>query len=114
MVTNMARQRRPTDAVFRAVADPTRRAILHRLRGGELEVGRLARRFPMSRPAVSKHLRLLKQAGLVAGRRAGRRTVYRLSPRPLQRLDTWLEEYRQFWEANLLALKKFAESEDSK
>jgi DNA-binding transcriptional ArsR family regulator len=111
MVTNSARVSRPADAVFRAVADPTRRAILHRLRRQDLEVGLLARHFPMSRPAISKHLRLLREAGLVVGRRAGRRNVYRLDPRPLRRLDGWLEEYRRFWETNLLALKRFAERE---
>ena len=79
-----------------------------------MEVGRLAHHFPMSRPAISKHLRLLRQAGLVVGRRSGRKNIYRLNPRPLQKVDGWLEEYRRFWQANLLALKKFAESEVSK
>ncbi|MGH9366984.1 MAG: ArsR/SmtB family transcription factor [Thermoanaerobaculia bacterium] len=111
MVTNIARAGGSADTVFRAVADPTRRAILRRLATEDLEVGRLARHFPMSRPAISKHLRQLREAHLVVARRAGRRNVYRLNARPLRKVDGWLEEYRRFWERNLLALKKFAERE---
>jgi len=95
--------------VFRAIADPTRRAILDRLRAGPAPVNALAADFEQSRPAISKHLRVLRDARLVAEERAGRERMYRLQPQPLQRALGWLEGYRSFWQANLNQLKRYLE-----
>jgi DNA-binding transcriptional ArsR family regulator len=83
-----------SNAVFRAVADPTRRRILARLRRAPLETGRIARAFPVSRPAISRHLRILVEAGLVRRRRAGRRCFYSLNAAPLKAIDAWIALYR--------------------
>lgn len=95
--------------VFSAVADPTRRAILDRLRGGPVAAGDLASGFEISRPAVSKHLRLLREAGLVQERREGRHRFYELSPDPIREVADWAERYRAFWSVNLAALKAHVE-----
>lgn len=95
--------------VFRALADPTRRRILDRLREAPLPVGVLAVEFPMSRPAISKHLRLLREARLVRERREGRRRVYALDPRPLVAVDTWLDRYRRDLRRSLERLKRHVE-----
>lgn len=87
------------DAVFAALADPTRRAILGRLVEGEASVGELAAPFTMSQPAVSKHLKVLEQAGLVERSVDGARRPARLRPEPLAAANTWLENYRELWEA---------------
>jgi DNA-binding transcriptional ArsR family regulator len=100
-----------TEAAFQALADPTRRAVLDLLRSGSQPAGQIARIFPLSRPAISKHLRLLRQAHLVEERREGRHRIYRLNPAPLRAVDSWLEQYRSFWRANLSSLKTFVESE---
>ncbi|MBZ5530016.1 MAG: metalloregulator ArsR/SmtB family transcription factor [Acidobacteriia bacterium] len=99
---------------FRAVADPTRRAVLDLLRRGSLPAGDIARNFPVSRPAISKHLRVLRAAELVREERVGRQRMYRLNAGPLRNIDGWLERYRQFWQANLANLKKFAEAQEKK
>jgi DNA-binding transcriptional ArsR family regulator len=96
--------------VFHAVADPTRRAILDRLRDGGQAVNEIASRFEVSRPAISKHLRVLLDARLVTEIREGRNHVYRLNPTPLQDLDRWLEQYRNLWAINLQNLKKHVEA----
>jgi len=83
-----------SQAVFRAVADPTRRRILARLRKSPLETGRIARAFPVSRPAISKHLRVLREAGLVRRRRQGRRCLYTLNAAPLKAVEEWVSLYR--------------------
>lgn len=83
--------------VFRAIADPTRRALLDRLRAGSRPVNELARDFKTSRPAISKHLRVLRQARLVSERREGRLRRYELTPAPLVDAFRWLESYRGFW-----------------
>jgi DNA-binding transcriptional ArsR family regulator len=101
-------QQASTD-VFRAIADPTRRALLDRLRAGPAPVNALAADFELSRPAVSKHLRVLKEARLVSEERAGRERLYRLEPQPLQRALGWLEGYRSFWQRNLDHLKRYLE-----
>ena len=98
------------DAVFRALADPTRRAVLDLLRHGHRPAGQIARAFPVSRPAISKHLRLLRRARLVREHRIGRHRVYRLDPEPLRSIDHWLEHYRLFWSTKLASLKSFLES----
>lgn len=99
------------EAAFSALADPTRRAVLDMLRRGSLPAGRIAQAFPISRPAISKHLRLLRRARLVNERREGRNRIYELNPGPLKTVDTWLSEYRLFWEKSLTSLKGFVESE---
>lgn len=78
---------------FLALADPTRRSIFERLRGGALAVGEIARGFPVSRPAVSQHLRVLKEAGLVREQRAGNRRLYSVSPDGLLQLQRYLETF---------------------
>jgi DNA-binding transcriptional ArsR family regulator len=87
-----------------AIADPTRRELLGLLAGGELAAGDLADRFPVSRPAISRHLRVLREAGLVRSRTEGRRRLYALDPTPLRELDAWLEPYRDLWAQRLDAL----------
>ena len=92
--------------VYAAIADPTRRAILAILAGGgELNVGRLAGRFPISFNGVSKHVKVLERAGLVRRRVRGREHWLRLRPEPLREATRWLEHYREFWEARLDALE---------
>jgi DNA-binding transcriptional ArsR family regulator len=98
------------DHVFRALADPTRRAILARLRWGEITAGAIASRFDMSRPAVSRHIRVLRRARLVRERREGRHRLYTLHPEPLRTIDEWLSGYRPFWRARLAELKRHVES----
>jgi len=97
--------------VFRAVADPTRRAILDRLRAGPTPVNALAEDFQHSRPAISKHLKVLRQARLVSETRVGRERLYQLQPAPLRQLAGWIEGYRAFWLTNLTELKRYLESE---
>jgi DNA-binding transcriptional ArsR family regulator len=101
-------------AAFGALADPTRRAVLGLLRRGSLPAGRIAQAFPVSRPAISKHLRLLRRAHLVRERREGRRRLYQLNPGPLRAVDSWLNDYRIFWQSSLNDLKAFVEIEQTK
>jgi DNA-binding transcriptional ArsR family regulator len=102
------------EAVFSALADPTRRAVLDLLRRGSLPAGRIAQAFPVSRPAISKHLRLLRRARLVRERRDGRHRLYHLNPKPLRAVDSWLSRYRMFWQMTLADLKSFVEVEHVK
>jgi DNA-binding transcriptional ArsR family regulator len=99
------------EATFHALADPTRRAVLDLLRRGARPAGQIAEAFPISRPAISKHLRQLRQARLVVETRRGRHRYYQLNAAPLKAVDSWLEEYRQFWQLNLTKLKNFVEQE---
>jgi DNA-binding transcriptional ArsR family regulator len=96
--------------VFRVIADPTRRAILDRLRAGPAPVNELAADFQTSRPAISKHLRVLKQSRLVTEEKLGRERLYTLRPAGLQKAAAWLEGYRAFWQRNLDSLKTYLES----
>jgi|SRR4030081_2307012 DNA-binding transcriptional ArsR family regulator len=98
-----------SEDVFRAIADPTRRAILDRLRAGPANAGALAADFRSSRPAVSKHLRVLREARLVVDTRVGRERLYTVDPIPLQSVAGWLEGYRSFWESSLTRLKRHLE-----
>jgi DNA-binding transcriptional ArsR family regulator len=95
------------DATFAALADPTRRAILHRLAAGETTVGALARPFHISLPAISKHLRVLERAGLLVRRRDGRVRRCRLVVRPMRAADAWIARYRRFWEHHLDRLARY-------
>ena len=102
------------ETAFQALADPTRRAVLDLLRQGSQPAGQIAKAFPISRPAISKHLRLLRRAHLVNEHREGRNRMYQLNPEPLKAVDSWLEQYRTFWQANLTNLKSFVEAEYAK
>jgi len=103
-----------SEATFQALADPTRRAVLDLLRRGSQPAGEIAGAFPVSRPAISKHLRLLRRAHLVQEHREGRHRVYQLNPEPLRAVDSWLDQYRRFWSVNLASLKQFVEAEHAK
>jgi len=92
------------DATFAALADPTRRAILARLAGGEVSVMELAQPFAMSQPAISKHLKVLEKAGLVSRGRDAQRRPVRVEPQPLAEATAWLEDYRQVYEARFAAM----------
>jgi DNA-binding transcriptional ArsR family regulator len=107
MVTNNSQ----LDLVFSALADPIRRAILARLAEGEATVGELARPFVVSRPAISKHLRVLERAGLVRRTRDGRLSRCGLDAAPLVRAAEWVERYRVFWEDQLDALASYLEDQ---
>ena len=96
-------------AVFHALADPTRRGILDLLRSRERSAGDLAHQFPVSRPAVSRHLRVLRGAGLVVHRKEAQSRVYRLAPEALREVDRWLDNYRVFWTARMHDLKRYVE-----
>jgi DNA-binding transcriptional ArsR family regulator len=91
-----------------AIADPIRRRVLELVRDRELPAGELAAQFDVSRPAVSRHLRVLREAGLVQERRDGRLRLYRADPEPLGELREWLERY---WDDRLWALKQLAEDD---
>jgi DNA-binding transcriptional ArsR family regulator len=102
------------ETTFQALADPTRRAVLDLLRRGSQPAGQIAEAFPVSRPAISKHLRLLRRAHLVREHREGRHRVYQLNPEPLRAVDSWIEQYRAFWTASLNNLKAFVEAEHAR
>lgn len=110
MVTNNSL----TDATtFSAISDPTRRAILDHLREGELGAGEIAERFPISRPAISRHVKILKRAGLLTERRVSQNRYYSLEPRGLAEIDRWLAPYRLFWAARMTDLKNFVENQET-
>ena len=93
-------------AAFELLAEPTRRRILDLLRDGERPVGELVDRLSMSQPAVSKHLRVLRDSGLVDVRVDAQRRVYRLRPEPLKEIDAWIEPYRRLWDRRLDRLER--------
>jgi DNA-binding transcriptional ArsR family regulator len=97
------------DATFAALADPTRRAILARLALGEASVTELCEPFDMSQPAISKHLKVLENAGLVSRHREAQKRPCRLEAEPLAEAEAWLERYRQFWEASFERLDALLE-----
>lgn len=100
------------DHTLLALADPTRRAILRRLSGGEARVTELAQPFAMSLNAVSKHIRMLERAGLVRRRRVGREHFLSFQPRPLDEAAAWIESQRAMWTARLDALEGLLRAED--
>jgi len=103
----------PMRDVYSAVADPTRRQLLHLLAGsGELPLHEMTARFPVGRTAVSKHLAILKEAGLVADRKAGRETRYHLNPAPLREIQEWVSFYERFWTERIDQLKELLEQEN--
>ena len=91
---------------YDAIADPTRRSVLRLLAERERTAGELAATFTISRPAVSRHLRVLREAGLVRSRSRAQQRVYSLDPRPLEDVDAWLASIRDFWEPRLDALER--------
>src|SRR5215831_342161 len=106
MVTiSQARQ----NVVFRAVADKTRRDILRLLRGGQQSVGEIAANFEQSRPAISKHLRVLRSAGLIVTHERGAARICELSAGPLRAIETWLRDYKAFWSDSMRNLKRYVE-----
>lgn len=94
------------ESVFEVIAEPNRRAILSLLAGSEQSVGEIERRLRMSQPTVSKHLRVLRNAGFVESTVDAQRRLYRLRPEPLQEIDDWLEPFRRFWSAHVDALER--------
>jgi DNA-binding transcriptional ArsR family regulator len=102
----------PKHDVFQAIADPTRRKVLRLLVDQEMPVNLISGYFPMSRTAVSKHLHILSDAGLVRERKVGRETRYRLQPEPLREVKRWLSFYERFWYDKMSALKDFVKAEE--
>ena len=102
----------PRHDVFQAIADPTRREVLRLLSEREMSLGTICGYFPITRTAVSKHLHILEDGGLVRETKVGRETRYRLQPEPLLELKRWLAYYERFWDSKLAALKTLVESGD--
>lgn len=100
----------PSDQVFRALSDPTRRAMLMMLSQSERSVNELSTPFEMSQPAVSQHLKVLREAGLVYVERNGRERLYRIDPRPLKQVHDWLGHFERFWEKKLDALGRYLDT----
>lgn len=98
--------------VFQALADPTRRAILTLLQQGSQPVNSIAREFPVSRPAISRHLRVLREAELVSEIKVGRNRLYELNAAPLRSVDDWLAHYRHMWQHQLRNLKRYVEQKE--
>jgi len=94
------------ESVFEIIAEPNRRAILSLLVSSQQSVGEIERRLGMPQPAVSKHLRVLREAGFVESRVDAQRRLYRLKPEPLQEIDAWLAPFRRFWSAHVDALER--------
>lgn len=103
-------RQKAANAPFRAIADPTRREILRLLRSGPQTVGELASNFRTSRPAISKHLRLLRSARLVTSQRNGAAHICRLNAKPLRAVSLWLRQYEVFWGESLRGLKSYVEA----
>ena len=100
------------ESTFSIVAEPNRRAILSLLLDSERSVGELERELRMSQPSVSKHLRVLRDAGFVASRVEAQRRLYRLRPEPLMELDAWLGPFRRFWSKHVDALERHLDKMD--
>jgi DNA-binding transcriptional ArsR family regulator len=99
-------------SVFEIIAEPNRRAILGLLRSSGQSVGEIERRLGMSQPAVSKHLRVLREAGFVESTVDAQRRLYRLKPGPFQEFDAWLAQFRRFWSAHVDALERHLDRMD--
>jgi DNA-binding transcriptional ArsR family regulator len=110
----MVNNQQALDSTFAALSDATRRGILARLAGGEASVTELAKPYDMSLPAVSKHLRVLESAGLVARSKDGRVHRCRLEAAPMKSAADWIARYRQFWEAQLDSLQRYLENSTEK
>ena len=103
--------RKSHEAVFRAIADPTRREILGMLRGRPYSVGEIAANFRTSRPAISKHLRMLRAVGLVATTQKGTARICALNAQPLRAVSDWISDYEAYWGKTLQGLKRYVEDE---
>src|SRR5262252_8081623 len=103
---------RAMESVFAVIAEPNRRAILRLLLSSEQSVGEIERQLRMPQPTVSKHLRVLREAGVVEATVDAQRRVYRLRPEPLQEVDAWLAPFRQFWSAHVDALERHLDRMD--
>jgi DNA-binding transcriptional ArsR family regulator len=103
----------PKHDIFQAIADPTRRKILRLLADKKLPVTTISKHFPMSRTAVSKHLRILLESKLVSVEKAGREKLYKLQPEALLELKDWLSFFEQFWDNKISMLKHFVENEET-
>src|ERR1700757_5053984 len=101
------------ESVFEIIAEPNRRAILSLLVGSEQSVGEIERRLRMPQPAVSKHLRVLRDAGFVESTVDAQRRLYRLRPEPFHEVDAWLAPFRRFWSAHLDALERHLDRMDT-
>lgn len=99
------------ETVFQAIADPTRREILGMLRSHRRSVGEIAGNFRVSRPAISKHLRVLRAAGLVVTKNEGTARICQLNAAPLRAVDDWLRDYQQLWRESLRSLKRYVEED---
>jgi DNA-binding transcriptional ArsR family regulator len=104
-----SKRRKQNDAVLRAIADPTRSEILRLLRDGRRTVGEIAANFPTSRPAISKHLPLLRNAGLVLNHKDGTARICGLNAKPLRAVNAWLRDYEAFWGESMRSLKSYIE-----
>src|SRR5690349_11941700 len=102
----------PVESSFAVVAEPNRRAILSLLLASELSVGEIERELRLSQPSVSKHLRVLRDAGFVESRIEAQRRLYRLRPEPLMELDVWLVPFRRFWSKHVDALERHLDTMD--
>src|SRR5215475_13778813 len=100
------------ESVFEIIAEPNRRAILSLLGSSEQSVGEIERQLRMPQPAVSKHLRVLREAGFVESTVDAQRRLYRLKPGPLQEIDAWLAQFRRFWSAHVDALQRHLDRMD--
>jgi len=100
------------ESVFEIIAEPNRRAILNLLVSSEQSVGEIERQLRMSQPAVSKHLRVLREAGFVESTVDAQRRLYRLKPEPFQELDDWLVPFRRFWSSHVDALERHLDRMD--
>jgi DNA-binding transcriptional ArsR family regulator len=102
------------ESVFEIIAEPNRRAILNLLVLSEQSVGEIERQLGMPQPTVSKHLRVLREAGFVEATVDAQRRLYRLKPEPLQEIDAWLAPFRRFWNAHVDALERHLDRMDQK
>jgi DNA-binding transcriptional ArsR family regulator len=100
------------DSVFEIIAEPNRRAIMSLLVSSQQSVGEIERQLRMPQPTVSKHLRVLREAGFVESTVDAQRRLYRLKPEPLQEVDTWLAQFRRFWSAHMDALERHLDRVD--
>jgi len=100
------------ESAFEIIAEPNRRAILSLLVSSEQSVGEIERQLRMSQPTVSKHLRVLREAGFVESTVDAQRRLYRLRPEPLREIDTWLAQFRRFWSAHVDALERYLDRMD--
>lgn len=101
-----------SQSTFRAISDPTRRAIISILANEEMTIGDVTERFEMSRPAIAKHLGILKEGGLVTVRENGRERLHKLEPLALKPVEEWIDHFSHFWDEKLLKLKSSIETDE--